>query len=55
MYERLLNKNEMPTMEEFLTYIRKGNELFDNIDAFLINEIKSVMMIKFDAHSRLEV
>ena len=52
MYERLLNKNEMPTMEEFLAYIGKGKELFENIDAFLINEINSEKMIKFDAHSR---
>ena len=52
MYERLLNKDEMPTMEEFLAYIGKGKELFDNIDAFLINEIDSVKVIKFDAHSR---
>jgi len=52
MYERLLNKNEMPTIEEFLAYIGKGKELFDSIDAFLIYEINSVKMIKFDAHSR---
>lgn len=52
MYERLLNKSVVPTMEEFLAYIRKGKELFDNIDAFLINEIKSVKIIKYDAHSR---
>ena len=51
MYERLLNKNEMPTMEEFLAYIGKGKEWFDNIDAFLINELNSEKMIKFDAHS----
>lgn len=52
MYERLINKNEMPTIEEFLAFIGKGKELFDSIDAFLINEINSVKMIKFDAHSR---
>lgn len=52
MYERLINKNEMPTIEEFLVYIGKGKELFDSIDAFLINEINSVKLIKFDAHSR---
>jgi hypothetical protein len=52
MYERLLNKKEMPTMEEFLVNIGKGKELFDNIDAFLINEIDSEKMIKFDSHCR---
>lgn len=52
MYERLLNKNEMPTIEELLAFVGKGKELFDSIEAFLINEIKSVKMIKFDAHSR---
>ena len=52
MYERLLNKNVMPTIEEFLALIGKGKELFDSIDTFLINEINSVKMIKFDAHSR---
>lgn len=52
MYERLINKNEMPTIEEFLVHIGKGKELFGSIDAFLINEINSSKMIKFDAHSR---
>ena len=52
MYERLLNKNEIPTIEEFLAFIGRGKELFDSIDAFLLNEINSVKMIKFDAHSR---
>ncbi|WP_029505001.1 DUF3788 family protein [Lachnoclostridium phytofermentans] len=52
MYERLSNKNEKPTMEEFLAYIGEGKELFDNVDAFLLNDINSVKMIKFDAHSR---
>lgn len=52
MYERLLNKNEMPTMEEFIAYIGRGKELFESIDAFLINEINSEKAIKFDAHSR---
>ena len=51
MYERLLNKIEMPTIEEFLAFIGRGKELFDSIDAFLLNEINSVKMIKFDAHS----
>lgn len=52
MYERLINKNEMPTIDELLVYIGKAKELFDSIDAFLINEINSSKMIKFDAHSR---
>lgn len=52
MYERLINKNEMPTIDELLVYIGKAKELFDSIDAFLINEINSAKMIKFDAHSR---
>lgn len=52
MYERLLNKNEMPTMEEYLNYISNAIDLFEIIDAFLINEINTEKMIKFDAHSR---
>lgn len=52
MYERLLSKNETPTIEELLVYMGKAKELFDCIDAFLINEINSAKMIKFDAHSR---
>lgn len=52
MHERLLNKNEMPTIEEFLAFIGERKKLFDSIDAFLINEINSVKVIKFDAHSR---
>ena len=35
MYERLLNKNEMPTMEEFLSHIGKEKNLFEIIDVFL--------------------
>lgn len=52
MHERFVNKNKMPTIDEFLSHIEKVKELFDSIDAFLINEINSVKMIKFDAHSR---
>lgn len=52
MFERLINKNEIPTMKEFLDYIGKGKELFENIDAYLQNEIDPIKMIQFDAHSR---
>lgn len=39
MYERLIDKNEMPIMEKFLAYIGNEKELFENIDLFLINDI----------------
>lgn len=52
MYERLTNKKEIPTTEEFLTYIGITKELYEIIDGFLINEINSTKAIKFDAHSR---
>lgn len=52
VYERLTNKNEIPTIEEFSAYIGKAKELFEIIDDFLINKINSEKMIKFDAHSR---
>lgn len=52
MYERLLDKNVKPTMEEFVAHIGIGKELFENIDAFLINELNLEKEIKFDAHSR---
>lgn len=51
MYERLINKKEIPTKEEFLDYMGKSRELFDMVDDFLINELKAEKMIKFDAHS----
>ncbi len=51
MYERLINKKEIPTIDEFLAYIGKRKGLFDKINDFLINELNAGSMIKFDAHS----
>ena len=51
MSERLLNKNEIPTTEGFLSHIGQAKELYADIDVFLIDDIKAQNMIKFDAHS----
>lgn len=52
MYERLIPKNQMPTLEEYLSHIGKEKDLFDAIDAFLVDDLISVRVLKFDAHSR---
>ncbi len=52
MYERLLDKNVKPTMEEFLAHIGEGKNTIENIDTFLINKLNSKKELKFDVHSR---
>ncbi len=51
MYDRLLDKNKMPTPEEFLEHIGKIKELFETLDIFLRGK-NSEKVIKLDAHSR---
>lgn len=51
MYERLINKKEIPTIDEFLAYIGKRKGLFEKVNDFLINELNAGNTIKFDAHS----
>ena len=52
MYERLKNKNEVPTIEECIAHIETCKELFETVDTFLLDEIKSLRKIGFSAHDR---
>lgn len=52
MYERLLDKNVKPTIEEFMAHIGIEKELFENIDVFLMNELDSGKILKIGAHDR---
>ena len=52
MYERLSNKSEAPTMEQFLTHIGNAKEEFEIIENYLISELKTVNNIYFDVHNK---
>lgn len=52
MYERLKNKNEVPTIEECMDHIGTSKELFETVDTFLLDEIKSIKKIGFSAHDK---
>lgn len=52
MYERILNKNIEPTIEQFLTHIGITKSLFTNIDTFLIEELHTDKKLGFSAHDQ---
>ena len=52
MYERLSNKNETPTMEQFSTHIGSAKEGFELIENYLTGELKTAKNIYFDAHNK---
>jgi|LSQX01.2.fsa_nt_gb hypothetical protein len=52
MFERLKDKNIIPTIEESMEHIGLSKGLFDVLDAFLINELNAGKEIKFSAHDR---
>ncbi|MDF2588522.1 MAG: hypothetical protein K0S41_2363 [Anaerocolumna sp.] len=52
MYDRLKNKNEVPTIEECIEHIGTCKELFEIVNTFLLDEIKSINKIGFSAHDR---
>lgn len=41
MYEKLFNKNEIPTMEELLTHVGKAKEKFEAIEDYLTKDLKN--------------
>jgi len=51
MYERLSDKKNMPTIEEFTIYIGACKDLFENIDLFLRNELNAEMKLGFSSDS----
>jgi hypothetical protein len=49
MYERLSDKNSIPTIEDLISHIGACKELFVNIDLFITNELnaeKEIMIFK---------
>lgn len=47
MYERMLNKQHEPTLEEFIEYCGNCKNLFEKADVFLIKELKTEKLIRF--------
>jgi hypothetical protein len=41
MYDRLLDKNIIPTMEEFISHIGFCKDLYRNIELFITNELSA--------------
>ena len=52
MYERLSNKQETPTMEEFISHIGKSDEFFIIIDNYLRDKFATEIKIYFDVHDK---
>jgi hypothetical protein len=49
MYERLSDKNNMPTIEDFILHIGLCKELFENIDLFITNELNAEKELGFSS------
>lgn len=47
MYERMLNKQHEPTLEEFIEYCGNCKNLFEKADVFFIKELKTEKLIRF--------
>lgn len=47
MYERMLDKKQKPTFDEFIAYCGACQNLFTDVDHFLLNEIKSEKLLRF--------
>ena len=52
MYERMLNKNESPTEEEFLAHIGKSCDLFIVMNNFLKDGLANEINMYFDVHDK---
>ena len=52
MHERLIDINAKPGYNEAVQFFGAGKELFENIDNFLVNEIKAEKGINFSAHDK---
>ena len=53
MYERLSDKNNIPTIEELISYIGSCKELFENIREFLTTELNAEIKLGFSRDSSL--
>ena len=53
MYERLSDKNTIPTIEEFISYIGVCKESFENIREFLTTELNAEIKLGFSCDSSL--
>lgn len=47
MYERMLDKNNKPTTEEFLEYCGSRKEHFQNLDRYLSEELNMQKILRF--------
>ena len=47
MYERMLDKQQEPTYEEFIEYCGKCKNLFEKVDVFLMEELKIEKLMRF--------
>ena len=53
MYEKLSDKNNIPTTEEFIAFIGTCKELFENIDLFLTNELNTEKALRYSSDSNV--
>lgn len=47
MHERMLDKQHQPTMDQFLEHCGKARELFQVLDAYLTDDLKTEKMLRF--------
>ena len=53
MYERLSDKNSIPTIEDFISHIGTCKALFENIDLFITNELNAEKKLGFSSDSNV--
>ncbi len=47
MYERMLDKQHQPTMDQFLEHCGKAREMFQVLDEYLTDDLKAEKMLRF--------
>ncbi|MDD3400975.1 MAG: DUF3788 domain-containing protein [Eubacteriales bacterium] len=47
MYERMLDKQQKPTYEEFINYLGNTKSLFEQLDNYLLLDLKSEKQLRF--------
>ena len=52
MYERMLNKQQKPSYEEFIDYCGDSKKLFEKVDDFLLNELRAEKSLRFPYGNR---
>jgi hypothetical protein len=53
MYERLSDKNSMPTIEDLISHIGACKGLFENINLFITNELNAEKKLGFSSDSNV--